>query len=351
MLFFIVDLLALGAINAIMAVGLNLQYGQAGILNFTYYTFVAIGAYVAAVTTMGKPSVPPSLEQYVLQWHLPWPVGLLLAGVVAGVAGLLLVLLVIRRLRSDYLAIVTVSVGFIIWNVITNYIPLFNGANGLFSIPYILNGQTASAIDYTLEILGISVVVLAVCVWVARSIFRSPYGRVLRAIREDEVVAASFGKSLTASRVWAFVVGCAMGGLAGALLVFYLTAWNPAAFLAEESFILMAAIVIGGPGNYWGAVLGTFVFVEFLTEIARYFPNIGNGDLVGAGRAIFIGIVLIVVVRFRPEGLVPERWLHWYGKPGKGGSTGRSSAGDLGFRRWWSWRPGAGATGRSGTDA
>ncbi len=142
-----------------------------------------------------------------------------------------------------------------------------------------------------------------------------------------------------------------MGGLAGALLVFYLTAWNPAAFLAEESFILMAAIVIGGPGNYWGAVLGTFVFVEFLTEIARYFPNIGNGDLVGAGRAIFIGIVLIVVVRFRPEGLVPERWLHWYGKPGKGGSTGRSSAGDLGFRRWWSWRPGAGATGRSGTDA
>lgn len=328
MLFFITDLLALGAINAIMAVGLNLQYGQAGILNFTFYTFVALGAYIAAVTTLGKSTLPASFEQYILQWNLPWPVALLLAGAVAGLAGLALVSLVIRRLRSDYLAIVTVSVGFIIWNLITNDVALFNGSNGLFEIPYILGGATQSSIQYTFEILIVSAVLLAGCMWLVRSIFRSPYGRVLRAIREDDVVAASFGKSTTSSRVWAFVIGCIMGGLAGALLVFYITAWNPAAFLAQESFILMAAIVIGGPGNYWGAVLGTFFFVEFLTEIARYLPNTGNGDLVGAGRAIFIGAVLIIIVRFRPEGLVPERWLHWYKDPvkeGDGGSTGRAS--------------------------
>ncbi len=335
MIYFIADLLALGAINAIMAVGLNLQYGQAGILNFTYYTFVAIGAYVAAVTTMGHPPVPASEETFILQWHLPWPVALLLAGLVAGILGLFMVLVVIRRLRSDYLAIVTVSLGFIVWDLITNYVPLFNGANGLFNVPYILNGATASEITYTLEVFAVALVVLAACVWAVRSIFRSPYGRVLRAIREDEVVAASFGKATTSSRVWAFVLGCAMAGLAGALLVFYVNAWNPQGFLAEESFILMAAIVIGGPGNYWGAVLGTFVFVEVLSEIERYLPNFGNGALVGAGRAVLIGIVLIVVIRFRPDGLVPERWLRWYRAPAGGAPGGPAGTRPAAHRRRW----------------
>lgn len=343
MLFFILDLLTLGAINAIMAVGLNLQYGQAGILNFTYYTFIAIGAYVAAVTTLGKSPLTGGAEQYILQWRLPWPVALLLAGVVAGLLGLVVVLVVVRRLRSDYLAIVTVCIGFIIWNVITNYIPLFNGSNGLFAVPYILNGATVTPIQYTLEVLVVSLVVLAACLWVVRSIFRSPYGRVLRAIREDDVVAASFGKPTTSSRVWVFVIGCFMAGLAGALLVFYISAWNPAAFLPQESFILMAAIVIGGPGNYWGAVLGTFIFIEFLSEIERYLPNIGNGAAVGAGRAILIGIFLIAVVRYRPEGLVPERWLRWY-KPSGAHPAGPSGsdplppeAGGAGRRRLLGW--------------
>jgi len=342
MLFFILDLLTLGAINAIMAVGLNLQYGQAGILNFTYYTFIAIGAYIAAVTTLGKPTLTGGVYQYILQWRLPWPLALLLAGVVAALLGLVVVLVVIRRLRSDYLAIVTVSIGFIIWNVITNYIPLFNGSNGLFSVPYILNGATVSTTQYTVEVMVVSLVVLAGCIWVARAIFRSPYGRVLRAIREDDVVAASFGKSTTASRVWVFVIGCFMGGLAGAMLVFYISAWNPAGFLPQESFILMAAIVIGGPGNYWGAVLGTFVFIEFLSEIERYLPNVGNGAVVGAGRAILIGIFLIAVVRYRPEGLIPERWLRWYKvkgpQPGEPpGGEQLTPGGGSGRRRFLGW--------------
>lgn len=343
MLFFVLDLLTLGAINAIMAVGLNLQYGQAGILNFTYYTFIAVGAYIAAVTTLGKPTLTGGVEQYVLQWRLPWPLALLLAGVVAGLLGLVVVLIVIRRLRSDYLAIVTVSIGFIIWNVITNYIPLFNGSNGLFAVPYILNGATVTPIEYTLEVLVVSVVVLAACLWVARSIFRSPYGRVLRAIREDDVVAASFGKSTTGSRVWVFVIGCIMAGLAGAMLVFYISAWNPAGFLPQESFILMAAIVIGGPGNYWGAVLGTFIFIELLSEIERFLPNVGNGAAVGAGRAILIGILLIAVVRFRPDGLIPERWLRWYKTKGPlpsgpaSGDPPQLVTGRRGPHRLWGW--------------
>jgi branched-chain amino acid transport system permease protein len=319
MLYFILDLLALGCINAILVVGLNLQYGYAGILNFTYYTFVAIGAYVAAVTTMGKPSASLGSQQYILQWSLPWPIGLLLAGLVAAVAGLLLLLLTIRRLRSDYLAIVTVSVGFIIWNFITNYIPLFDGSNGLFGIPYILNGAKVDSQTYTLEMLGLSGAILAMFVWVSRQIYRSPYGRVLRAIREDEVVAESFGKSVRTAQISVFMIGCFMAGIGGGLLVYYLSAWSPASFLPEESFILMAALIVGGTGNYWGAIVGAALIVEALNELSRFLPSLGNPALGGAIRAIVIGVVLIAFLRYRPEGILPERRLRWY--RGRGAAT------------------------------
>ncbi len=312
MAYFLLDLLALGCINAIMVVGLNLQYGYAGVLNFTYYTFVALGAYVAAVTTMGAPPTNFGVEHYALQWALPWPVGLLLAGTAAAVAGLLMLLLTIRRLRSDYLAIVTVSVGFIVWNFITNYIPLFDGSNGIFGIPYILNGAGVDEPTYTAEILAIAAMILAGCLWVSWRIFRSPFGRVLRAVREDEIVAESFGKDTRAAKIWVFVIGSFMAGVAGGLLAFYLTAWSPAAFLPEESFILFAALVIGGSGNYWGALVGAFVIIELLSEISRYLPSFGHASVIGAGRAILIGVVLILILQFRPEGMLPERRLRWY---------------------------------------
>lgn len=332
MTFFLLDLLSLGCVNAIMVVGLNLQYGYAGVLNFTYYTFVAIGAYVAAVTTMGKPPTNFGVETYILQWNLPWPVGLLLAGIAAALAGLAMLMLTIRRLRSDYLAIVTVSVGFIIWSFITNYIPLFDGSNGLFGIPYILNGAVVSEPVYTLEILVVAGLILLACLWASRRIFRSPFGRVLRAVREDETVAESFGKDVRVAKIWVFVIGSFIAGVAGGLLAFYITAWNPAAFLPEESFILFAALIIGGSGNYWGAVVGSFVIIELLSEISRYIPTFGNPAVIGAGRAILIGVVLILILQYRPDGLVPERRLRWYREgpttlPGPPGESSGSSSG------------------------
>ena len=229
MLFFFTTLLVLGCINGIMVVGLNLQYGYSGLLNFAFYTYVAIGAYIAGVTTEG-PSTTPQIT-YILGWNLPWYLGLLLGGLVAAVLGAVVFSFTVRRLRSDYLAIVTVSAAFIAWNVINNFIPLFDGASGIFNVPYITGNLNISTQDYSLLILGLSAAILLVFVVLSQLIFRSPYGRLLRAIREDEVVTSAFGRTVWPPQLWMFMLGCFMAGIAGGIFVFYITAWSPTAFL------------------------------------------------------------------------------------------------------------------------
>jgi branched-chain amino acid transport system ATP-binding protein/branched-chain amino acid transport system permease protein len=311
MLYFLTDLFVLGCINSIMVVGLNLQYGYSGLLNFAYYTYVALGAYIAAVTTMGPSNIPGIT--YILGWHLPWWIGLILGGLVATAFGAFVFLLTVRRLRSDYLAIVTVAVAFIMYNLIDTLQPLFDGDTGLFNVPNIVGGGKLSTENYSLIILALSAACLAAFVWMSRRIFRSPFGRLLRSIREDEEVTTAFGRDSWRPQIATFMIGSFLAGIAGGLLIFYISAWSPAAFLPLESFILLAALIVGGSGNYWGSLLGAFVLIEGLSEVARHVPSFGNGADVGALRLIVIGAVLIIVLRFRPEGLIPERWLRWYG--------------------------------------
>jgi branched-chain amino acid transport system permease protein len=310
MSYFLTDLLTLGCINAIMVIGLNLQYGYSGILNVSLYMYTAIGAYVAGVTTMGKASIPDTT--WILGWSLPWYAGLLLGGLASALLGAVVFSFTVRRLRMDYLAIVTVASAFIVWTVIDTYYPLFDGDTGLFNVPYITGNLDLSSEQYSLVMLGVSALILFAFLWLSRRIFRSPFGRLLRAMREDEVVTTAFGRRVWPPQLWVFVLGCFMAGVAGGLFIFYITAWSPAAFLPLESFVLMSALIIGGSGNYWGALLGAFVVIVGINEVTRYLPDFGNPADVGAVRAIAIGIALILVLRYRPEGLLPERWLRWY---------------------------------------
>ena len=311
MLYYLTDLVTLGCINGIMVVALNLQYGYSGLLNVALYTYVAVGAYVAAVTTMGHSTTPN--VTYILGWSLPWYVGLLLGGLAAVAVGAIVFSFSVRRLRSDYLAIVTVSTAFILWNSINAYVPLFDGANGLFNVPPITGSAQISTEGYALVMGVLSVVLLAACVLCSRRIYRSPYGRVLRAIREDEVVAAAFGQRIWPAQLWVFLIGSFFAGVAGGLFVYYISAWSPSAFQPLESFILLAALMIGGSGNYWGALLGAFVIIEGLNEFSRFVPIPASLNvLAGAIRGIVIGVGLILVLRYRPAGLIPERRLRWY---------------------------------------
>lgn len=308
-MYYLLDLLVLGCINSIMAVGVNLQYGYNGLLNVANYSFTAIGAYVGGVVTLGKPGFG---VHYLGGWHWPWWAGLIVAGLVSAACGLFVFSFSIRRLRSDYLAIVTVAAAYIFYNIVNSDIGLVDGANGIFNVPYITGNAALSTNQYSAVVLLVTASILIACLWISQRIFRSPFGRLLRAVREDEDVVKAFGRTVWRPQIKIYALGCFMSGLAGCMFVYYLTAWSPAAFLPGESFFILAAVIIGGTGNYWGGVLGAFVVVEGLNELLRYLPNFGHPEDAGAVRVGLIGVGLLLILRFRPEGLFPERWLHWY---------------------------------------
>ena len=199
--------------------GLNLQFGTAGILNFTYITFFAIGGYLTGVVMLGRPDALSNMR-YILGLNLPFPIALLVGAGAAGLLGLLVGLVAMRRLRSDYLAIVTVSVGAIVYDFVNINTAVFNGADGIAGIPYpfddILRLDPNTYTFFYVGLTGLFTLVLGV---IAFRIYDSPLGRTLRAIREDSDVAAAFGKDTYRFRMIAMVVGCIYAGIAGGLLV------------------------------------------------------------------------------------------------------------------------------------
>ncbi|HUY97117.1 MAG TPA: branched-chain amino acid ABC transporter permease [Verrucomicrobiae bacterium] len=292
----------------ILAWGLNIQFGYAGILDFTYITFMAVGAYVAGVTSLGRQQ-PGTGVTYILGWHLPFPLPLLLGGLAAALLGLLVGLLAINRLRSDYLAIVTLSVGIIIYSLVGNLTGLFDGFDGLVGVPEPLNGQVHLGVNtYTIFYMAVTGVVMVILWFFAQRLRSSALGRTMRAIREDVDVAESFGKNTFRIRLVAMVIGCFYAGIGGALLIGFVGAFSPGGWSTLETFIIWAVMLIGGRGNNWGSVLGSFLVIALLSEATRFLPAIpNNAFLEPALRNIVIGAGLIVVLRFRPQGILPER--------------------------------------------
>ncbi|WDL96036.1 branched-chain amino acid ABC transporter permease [Alicyclobacillus sp. ALC3] len=295
-------------IFAIQAWGLNLQFGLTGILDFTYITFVAIGAYFAGVAAMTPSTNGGMGGSYILGWHLPFPLSPVIGGLAAAMLGVIVGIIGLRRLRSDYLAIVTVSVGQIVWMVIGNATPLFNGWDGIVGVPQPYNSvMNLSTNNYELPFLVISVIVAALIFWLMRSLTESPYGRILRAIREDENVAAALGKNVFRYRMSAFVIGAFIAGISGALQIEYIGAWNPSGWTTLETFIVWAAMLVGGRGNNRGMLLGAFLVPVLFSEATRLITIPGHPLLIQAIRGMAIGLLMILAVRFRPQGAIPER--------------------------------------------
>lgn len=295
-------------IYSIITVGLNIQWGFAGILNFGVYAFVAIGAYSYGLVTLGKP-IPGAGQTYILGLHAPFLLGLVAAAVAGGIVAWLLGAVALRRLRSDYLAITTIAFSQILWLIAGNETWLVNGWDGISGIPQPFNGiLKLSFNDYNFFFLGLSLVMLALGVWLAQVVLRAPFGRILRGIREDELVVESFGRNTASLKLRAFVTGAIFASVGGALLAAYVGAFNPSAFLAGETFFVWAALLIGGSGNNWGAILGAVLVPVVFTEGTRFLPTIpSNPQLIEAFRYIIIGLLLILTLKFRPQGILPER--------------------------------------------
>lgn len=315
-LFYVTTLLVFFFIYNILAWGLNIQFGYTGILNFAFIVFLAVGAYLTGVTSLPRPNGIAG-QTYVLGLSWPFPLSLLAGGVGAAIFGLLVGFIALRRLRSDYMAIVTVAVGAIAYDFVGNFTPLFNGWDGLGGVPSPL--QNTLGLDYQtyqLFFVGICGVVMLVLWWVANRIYKSPFGRTLRSIREDMDVAESFGKNTFTYRMIAMVIGCFYAGIAGGLLIEFVTAINPSGWTAGETFVIWTALLIGGTGNNWGAVLGALLVPVLFQEVTRFLPQSpSNPGLVPALRNIIVGSLLILVLWFRPQGILPERKAKFYELP------------------------------------
>jgi branched-chain amino acid transport system permease protein len=303
---YIISILTIGALGGILCLGLNVRWGWSGDFDLAYYAMVAIGAYMGGVTVLPKADLPGG-GTYILGLNQSFLVGMVVAMASAAFVSLLLGTVALRRLRGDYLGITTVAFSLIITAVFTQELRLFNGFNGLYSIPSPFADQF-DAFSYPLVFLIILLVVLAIVYVVLELLYRSPWGLALRTVREDEIAAAAFGRNVYRTKLTAYVLGGAVAGLGGFLFATYLTSWNPATWNTIEVFILYSAIFLGGSANQRGVLLGVVVVLIMVPEGTRFLPNIpGHPDLFPAIRGIVSGLLILLVLRFRPQGLIPER--------------------------------------------
>lgn len=315
MAIYFLTLAILGAIFITIVLGFNIQYGLTGILNFSYITFVAAGAYTTAVTTLGRGTISYP-QEYILHWSVAWPIALLLSGLVASALSLLLAFAVMQRLRSDYLAIATIALGTVVWTIVGNVTFLFNGWTGLAGIPRPYSNlglNTNGGLTGDVIFFVICVGVAAVAFLVTRRLYRSPLGRVLRVVREDPDVAATFGRNVVSVRLFAFVVGSFIAGVGGGLLVMEVGAFNPNAFVPAETFLLLAAVIVGGSSSPWGSAVGAVLVMVLIDEATRYLPTQQFApSVIGGLRTVVTGALLVAVLRFLPNGIVPENNSRFY---------------------------------------
>jgi branched-chain amino acid transport system permease protein len=288
---------------AIVVLGLNLQWGFTGLFNVGVAGFVALGAYTSALLT--TPEVAGRLG------GLGWPVaaGWIGAMGVSGLAGLL-VGAVALRLRHDYLAITTFGIAVTIQLVANNATWLTGGPFGVQFIPKPLQSWLGTGLPWTLGYLALALGLLGIVYLALEQLVRSPWGRVLRAIREDEAAAASLGKRPFVFRLQSFVIGSMLMGLGGAVYAHFVGYIAPEDFLPILTFQLWAMLIVGGSGNNRGAVLGAFVVWTFWAaagSLLRGWVPQAEQARAAALQVVLIGVLIAVMLVLRPRGLIGEQ--------------------------------------------
>ncbi len=308
--FYLVNLLTYAAVDAMACLGLNQQFGVAGVTNFGFIIFQAAGGYAAAILAMPPDTANGGFQSYVGGWHLPVPIPWIGAAVAGGLIALPFTFLVGRRLRGDFAAVGLLVTAVLLNLVVTNFRPFLNGDAGISLIPQPLQSvYDPQSIGYQWDFTLVAIALCALVLLLVRRITNSPYGRSLRAMRDNDAVADSLGKNLVSMRTVMLVVGGAIAGLSGGVLVTYITTWSPAAWGYAETVVLFAAVIIGGAGNHWGAVLGAMLVPVGFEEVTRFIPTSNNlpPNLIPSLEWVAIGTLIVVFLWIRPQGILPER--------------------------------------------
>lgn len=289
-------------ILAIAVLGLNLQWGNTGIFNGGVAAFFGAGAY--ALIILGGPDRPGEFGGFLLSYPIAMLGGIIVSGILALIVGI-----VTARLRHDYLAIATFGVAIALESLVRNAEYLFGGAKGVRGFQRPLEAAIADPFSYNLMFLGLVIAcLLAVYIGLERLV-RSPFGRLLRAIREDETAARALGKSPANVRLQSFVLGAMIMGLAGGLYATFYAFVSPQDIRPILTFQIWAMLIVGGAGNNKGAIFGTLIvwggWVASGWALAKFAP--ADWQLyTGTIQYILIGLIIVVTLLARPRGLFPE---------------------------------------------
>jgi len=295
-----ISLLTMSGIYGVLAIGLNIQWGYTGLFNAGIAGFFAIGAYVSAILTSG------GSDNFIGGFGWPFPAGLLGALVVAGAIGYLVGRLCIR-LRSDYLAIATIGVAEIFRLILKNEIWATNGPRGISNIPRPF--EDLSQPWSQLAFLGVVGLVVLIAYLLAERAGKSPWGRVMRSIRDNEAAAAAIGKNVIGFRLQGFVIGAALMGLGGALAGHFFKFIGPEATEPlMTTFLVWVMLIIGGSGNNRGALLGALVVWTLWSATELLTSQLPPEWAVRATflRIFLIGLGLQIVLQRYSKGLLPE---------------------------------------------
>lgn len=300
---YLVFFFILALIFGIAVMGLNLQWGYTGLFNAGVAGFLAVGAYTMAILT------GPSRDSVFGGFELPFVLGIAGAVVACGIIALL-VGLVTLKLREEYLAVATFGIAVSIQLVCLNWEYLTGGTLGLIGIPNPAREQSSNSLLQNALYLSLVIIVCAFVFWALERIVQSPWGRTLKAIREDEEAAASLGKNPASIRLQAFVLGCMVMGISGALYVGFIGYVSPSDFLPIVTFQIWTMLIVGGSGNNRGALLGAIIVWAVWTGSGYFISQVVPAELQvkgGAMQATLIGLILVVTLLFRPRGLIGER--------------------------------------------
>jgi branched-chain amino acid transport system permease protein len=317
---FFIAFLSTTAVLAIIALALNLQWGYTGVFNFGVAGFFLVGAYTGAIVTKEPDDLQtveyvggfgPDLDILPFlasdQWF-PFLVGMLVAGAICG--GLAFILgIPTLRLREDYLAITTIGIAELMRRIAIEEQWIGNGTGGLGNIPGPLE-DLVNRNDYRYIFVMVAIVLLVLTYLLLERSVRSPWGRVLRALREDETATRASGKNVTSYEMQSFVVGSVIMGVGGALYAFQVRSISPEAFTNFfGTFLIWTMVIVGGSGNNNGVLLGAYVVFGFWQStllIQSYDLPEALEQRVPFFRDLLLGLAIVIVLLLMPRGLIPE---------------------------------------------
>jgi branched-chain amino acid transport system permease protein len=289
----------LAGIYGVVAIALNFQYGVAGLINFGVVAYFAVGAYTYALLTAGPPS-PSSLDQY--RWG--FDLNPMLAGAIAGVVGVVFAVISgwpALRLRGEYLALTTFAFAEVFQSFLVNTPALTNGTSGFANVTQPLRDRVD---NYNLFLLVVSITLLIVTVSFFERLVRSPYGRTVRAIKDNETGVVAAGERPERYRRQVFLLSASFIAVAGVVYVIWLSLARPSTFSAEITFYVWIAMILGGEGNNKGvlaAIFGLAIFEEIVGQLPL--QSVRAVQVVDAAHTSIYGLLLIVVLRWRvPRG-------------------------------------------------